>query len=650
MPWKGIRFRCRLALGRFFEAPAFSLVAERRSFPPGRPRGEFFRFREDPMSERHEPKHRMDEDLYRLRHSLSHVLAQAVLQVRPKAQLGFGPPVRTGFYYDFLLEEPLSEDDLPDLEKRMRRILQEGQDFIREDLEGEAALERLRSLGQDLKAEYARELLQQYPSLSFYRNGPFTDMCEGPHVASTKEIPPGCFRLDSVAGSYWRGDVRRPMLTRIYGVCFRTEKELEDFLRSREEAQKRDHRRLGQELEIFTVREEVGKGLPLWLPNGTVIREELERFAREVEFREGYQRVATPHIAKAGLYRTSGHLPLYKDSMFPPLQPEDEEEFYLRPMNCPHHHMVYRARPRSYRELPLRLAEYGTVYRFEKSGQLAGLLRVRGLTMNDAHIYCTLDQVKEEFKRVAALHQMYYEKFRLDNVWVRLSLHDREKGKFVEGEELWAKTEAVLREVLEELDVDYEVGLGEAAFYGPKVDYQTANVVGREETASTIQLDFTSAERFGLEYVTPQGGRERPLILHRAPLGTHERFIAFLIERWGGAFPTWLAPVQVRMVPVAPAFVEAAGSLARDLRESLVRAEVDDSHDSFSKKVRNAATAKIPNVWILGGKEVENGTVTWRRYAVEKQATVPVAKAREALAALIRDRIMDNFRDVELPL
>ncbi len=609
-----------------------------------------------PMSEKHEPKQKMDEKLFRMRHSLAHILAEAVLQVRPKAQLGFGPAIRTGFYYDMLLEEPLTEADLPDIEKRMRKIIQAKQAFKREELPKEAALAKLGGMGQGLKAEYAQELLETNPSLSFYTSGPFVDMCEGPHVEDTSQIPVMAFKLDSIAGSYWRGDSKRPMLTRIYGLAFPSEAELKEFIKNRELAMKRDHRKLGQELELFTIDEKVGKGLPLWLPNGTVIREELEKFAKELEFRDGYVRVATPHIANGELYKLSGHLQLYKDAMFPPMRSVEKdpdspaEEFYLKPMNCPHHHMIYLNRPRSYRELPLRLAEYGTVYRFEKSGQLAGLLRVRGLAMNDAHIYLTRDQIKDEIKKVVALHKLYFEKFRMDKIWVRLSLHDQDKEKFTENEELWKETEDILRQVLKELDVEYEEVIGEAAFYGPKIDYQTENVLGREETAATVQLDFTSPERFQLEYTAADGTKQRPFIIHRAPLGTHERFISFLIERWGGAFPTWLTPVQVRLVPVAEDFLGYAETLAQSLRDQMVRVEVDTTNDSFGKKVRNAITRKIPNIWIVGANEAKDQTITWRRYAAEKQVTIPKDQAVKALLEMVQKRTMDNFQDVDLPL
>ncbi len=604
------------------------------------------------MAESHSSKDlKADDPLYRLRHSLSHVMAQAVLQVRPGAQLGFGPPVRNGFYYDFLLSEPLTEADLPDIEKRMRKLIAEKLVFEREDLPREEAIRKLEGMGQTLKSEYSQELLGKYPSLSFYKSGTFTDMCEGPHVKDTSEIPPTCFKLDSLAGSYWRGDSKRPMLQRLYAVAFRNEKELKEYLHNRQLALQRDHRKLGKELEIFDIRDEVGKGLILWLPNGTIIRDEFEKYAKELEFKDGFQRVTSPHLANSDLYRMSGHLPYYAPSMFPPMRDEESgEEFYLKAMNCPHHHIMYLNRPRSYRELPLRFAEYGTVYRYEKSGQLAGLLRVRGLSMNDAHIYCTPEQVKSECHKIVAMHRHYYEKFHLDRIWVRLSTHDAEKGKFIEGEERWRQAEETLREVVESLGVDYEEGPGEAAFYGPKLDYQTENVVGREETLSTIQLDFAAAERFGLEYAAADGSRQKPLVIHRAPLSTHERFISFIIERWGGAFPTWLSPVQVRIVPVAADFTPYAQKLAGELRDLLVRAEVDESSDTIGKKVRNAVTKKIPNIWVVGAKEVEVNGVTWRRYAAEKQAEMPAAKAKDTVLALIRDRVMDNFSDVDLPV
>ncbi|MFQ5599942.1 MAG: threonine--tRNA ligase [Candidatus Krumholzibacteriia bacterium] len=598
---------------------------------------------------------RKDDPLYRRRHSLAHLLAQVVLEVRPGTQLGFGPPVDSGFYYDFLLDEPLEADQLAEIERRMRKLMKRGQRFERRELGFDDAVRLLEEKGQPFKAEYAHDLRENrgVESISFYQSGDFVDMCEGPHVDSTRDIPRDCFKLDSIAGAYWRGSENNPMMTRIYGLAFESKEALDDYVQKRELARQRDHRKLGQELEIFVISEEVGRGLPLWLPNGTALRDELEQLAREVEFRAGYQRVSTPLITKGRLYEISGHLPYYTESMYPPMHLDDEEPYYLRPMNCPHHHMIYASRPRSYRELPLRLAEYGDVYRYEKSGQLAGLLRVRGMCMNDAHIYCTFDQVREEFRAVIEMHKMYYDMFRLTDFWIRLSLHESDEGKFVGAEEGWRFAEDQVRRVLQEMDLRYQERIGEAAFYGPKVDYQVTNVVGREETASTGQLDFLAADRFGLEYVAADGSRQRPWIIHRAPLGTHERFIAFLLEHLGGAFPTWMAPVQLTIIPVSmgAAFVESCRKLERALRDDLFRVHLDDSADSFGKKIRNAATRKIPNLFIVGQKEMDAGAITWRRRGHEDhQPFVPIGAAHEALRQLRAQRLMDNFDDVEIPV
>jgi threonyl-tRNA synthetase len=587
-------------------------------------------------SESHDPQ----SPLYRIRHSLAHVLAQAVLEIRPEAKLGFGPPVESGFYYDFDLAPPLTPEELPDLERRMRRIINAKAPFEREDVAPDEMIRRLTGQGAVYKAEQARELMaggQQ--TLSVYRSGPFSDLCEGPHVATTGDLPADAFKLDSLAGAYWRGSEKNKMMQRVYGLAFATRKELEAFLAQRELAKERDHRKLGQQMHLFTLSEEVGKGLPLWLPKGAAIREALETLAKETEFRRGYERVATPHITKEGLYLTSGHLPHYAKDMFPPMQ-ADDGVFYLKPMNCPHHHMIYKAQPRSYRDLPLRLAEYGMCYRYEQSGELSGLLRVRAMGMNDAHLYCAEDQTRQEFVDVMRLHQFYYDLFGIDRYWLRLSLPDLAGGeKYVGGREVWAKAEQVVTEAMQELGIPFEAVRGEAAFYGPKIDMQITNVIGREETASTNQLDLIMAERFDLTYVGKDNRRYRPHIIHRAPLGTHERFIAFLIEHYGGVFPTWLAPVQVRIVPVAPAFNEYAFRLGKLLRQDLVRAEVDDSHESLGKKVRNAQTDKVPNLFIVGQKEQEGSAVAWRRHGDQKQTSLAFDEVRALLGQEIAARV-----------
>ncbi len=595
-------------------------------------------------------KDKVKDDLYRRRHSLAHVLAQAVLRLRPNAQLGFGPPTDNGFYYDFLFDQPLTSDDLPEIEEQMRQILKEKQVFERRMIPVDEAIEELSKRGATLKAEYAQELKSKGETeLSFYTNGSFMDMCEGPHVENTREIPHNCFKLDTVAGAYWRGDENREMLTRIYGLGFDSKKDLNDFLELRRLAMERDHRKLGQELDLYVIDEKVGVGLPMWLPNGTVIRDELEKLAKEVEFKAGYKHVATPHITKASLYYTSGHLPHYQEDMFPPMELEDEEPYYLKPMNCPHHHMLFASRPRSYRELPLRISEYGQVYRYEKSGALSGLLRVRGMAMNDAHIYCMPEQVEDEFERVLEMHRYYYKMFRLTDFWMRFSIHDDAKEKYVENAKAWEESEAAIQRVVDRMDIRYEIGKGEAAFYGPKIDFQIANVIGREETASTNQLDFAIPERFGLKYIGPDGAEHTPYCIHRAPLGTHERFISFLIEHFGGAFPTWMAPLQVRVVPISDEVADFAHKIKDVLHNDLFRTDIDDSGESFNKRLRNAITSKIPNMLIVGKKEAAENKITWRRYAVKEQQTMSFDDFHRILQTMRNQRIMDNFADVTLP-
>lgn len=582
--------------------------------------------------------------LYCIRHSLAHILAQTVLEIRPGTKLGFGPPIEHGFYYDFDLPEPLVVEDLPKIEKRMRQILRSGETFVREEFPAREAIERIGTMAQPFKDEAARDLESKgVETISFYTSGPFIDMCEGPHVQSTTEIPAEAFKLDSIAGAYWRGDEKNKMLTRIYGLAFVTKEELEDFIARRKLAIERDHRKLGRELDIFHIDDEVGKGLPLWLPNGTVLRDEVEKFAKETEFRYGYVRVATPHIARQELYYRSGHLPYYKESMFPAMRFEEEGEdvevFYMKPMNCPLHHMVYRSRPRSYRDLPLRLAEYGSVYRFEKSGELAGLLRVRGMTMNDAHIYCTEEQVKAEVTSLMKMYRELYDAFELSGYRIRLSIHDpANRKKYHDNEDLWERSENLLRDLLDASDFEYFVGFDEATFYGPKIDIQMSNLLGREETMSTVQVDYVARERFELRYIDEHGGEAGPVVIHRAPLSTHERMISFLIEHYGGAFPTWLAPVQVVFVTISDDLLDYAAKLRDRMREDFVRAEVDSAPHSFNKKIRNATVAKVPVVLVIGRREAEAGEVTVRRYRRKEQRTMPFDRFREEILAEIRSR------------
>jgi threonyl-tRNA synthetase len=598
------------------------------------------------------------DDLYRIRHSLAHVMAQALLDMRPGSKLGFGPPIDNGFYYDFILSAPFAEEDFAELEKRMRKIINQDQPFSEENLAYDDAMARLDAMGEPYKKEYAQELFDKkgIDSLRFYRNGPFLDMCEGPHVPSTKAIPADAFKLRSIAGAYWRGDSRNVMMTRIYAWAYRSKDELRAAIQAHEEALQRDHKKLGKELGIFRIEEQVGKGLPLWLPNGTVIRNQLERYMEELEFKAGYQRVSTPLIAKTSLYHTTGHLPYYKHGMFPFMEMRETtreggeviEEYVIKPMNCPHHHLIFASEKRSYRDLPIRLAEYGMCHRYEDSGSLSGLLRVRGMCMNDAHIYCTEEQIEEEFLAVMEMHKVLYAKLGITNYFMRLSTWDPEdpkgKQKYVDNPEAWERTQTIVRRAMERSGLPYTEIKGEAAFYGPKIDFQFRTVTGREETASTNQLDFAVPGRMSLVYTDSDNSEKTPYCIHRAPAGTHERFIAFLIEHFAGAFPTWLAPVQVRALTVSDDHRPYANQLVAKLRDNLVRAEVDPAHDTLGKKIRNAAKAKIPNVLIIGEKEAAEGTVTLKRYGHEEQVSMPFEAFEADILRRIRSRELDAAR------
>lgn len=591
------------------------------------------------------------DPLYAIRHSLAHVLAQAVLEICPNAKLAFGPPIDNGCYYDFLFDQPLTPEDFSDIERRMRKIIGARQQFEHSELPVDEAVRFLESTGQNFKVEYCHELAERgEKTIGFYKNGPFVDMCAGPHVENTGKIPPDCFAIDSLAGAYWRGSEKNPQLTRIYCLAFGSKQQLNAYREQRALALERDHRKLGKELELFVISDKVGPGLPLWTPNGTAIRDALEDFAKETEARAGYVRVSTPHLAKEALYAESGHLAMYKDSMYPAMELDGESRYYLKPMNCPHHHQIYSYRPRSYRELPLRMAEYGTVYRYESSGSLSGLLRVRSICQNDAHIYCTPDQLKTELKTTMKLCLDYYTKFRFQNIKVRFSTHDPEKKeKYVDNPKMWSFSEGIVKEVIEDSGVAFEMGPGEAAFYGPKIDFQATSVVGREETISTTQLDFGQPIRFDLGYIGEDGARHRPFIVHRAPLGSHERFIALLIEHLGGAFPTWMAPTQVMVIPVKPTTEKYAKQLLESLRGDLVRAEIDLSDNSFNKKIREAVTHKIPNIVIVGEREVAEQAITLRRYCVKEQVTLSRDAFMSRMKNLVVHRVMDNFADTEVP-
>jgi len=589
--------------------------------------------------------------IYKIRHSLAHVLAQAVVELRPEVKMAFGPPIDTGCYYDFKFEVPLTPADFAEIERRMRRIINEHQKFVGSSRLAKDAVDHLKSLGQAFKAEYCEELASRgEKEIGFYVNGPFEDMCAGPHVEHTGQIPADCFKIDSLAGAYWRGSEKNPQLTRIYVLAFENRKALDAHIERRTLALERDHRKLGKELELFMISEKVGPGLPLWMPNGTAIRDALETYAKEVEMRAGYVRVSTPHLAKADLYTTSGHLEMYKDSMYPPMELDGESKYYLKPMNCPHHHQIFGHRPRSYRELPLRLAEFATVYRYESSGTLSGLLRVRSICQNDAHIYCTVEQLKTELKATFDMCMEYYKLLRFEGVSVRYSTHDPEKSaKFADNPELWAFSEKIVKDLLDESGVKYYLGKGEAAFYGPKIDFQALSVAGREESISTTQLDFAQPIRFELEYIGEDGKSHRPYIVHRAPLGSHERFVGFLVEHFGGAFPTWMAPIQCVIIPVKPTVDAYAKEVEAQLRHDLIRVEIDLSDSSFNKKIRDAVTRKVPNIIILGEREMNERNVTLRRYCVKEQITLSYDQFMDRMKRLVSGRIMDNFADVVVP-
>jgi len=605
------------------------------------------------MADEHE-----NDTLYRIRHSLAHVLAQAVLELRPGSTLGFGPAISDGFYYDFILSEPLTEEDFPAIEKKMKFIIKQGQAFESEELGPDAALARIDEMNEPYKREYAEELLTRdgVDTLTFYKNGPFLDMCEGPHVENTRKLPKGGFKLRSIAGAYWRGDSDNAMMTRIYAWAFETKQDLEAHAKAYKDALARDHKKLGKSLDLFVIDDVIGKGLPLWLPNGTVLRDEIETLMKELEFIEGYQRVATPQLSKTELYHQTGHLPYYAEGMYPFMElketaedgtEEVRETYALRPMNCPHHHRVFAARMRSYRDLPLRLAEYGQVYRYEDSGALSGLLRVRGMCMNDAHIYCTEEQVKDEFLSVMRMHEDLYKILGLRDYHLRFSTWDPDdpkgKNKYVDNPAAWASTQEKVYAAMVDSGIPFVEGKGEAAFYGPKIDVQFKTVTGREETVSTNQLDFAVPERLDLVYRGADNSEHHPFCIHRAPASTHERFVAFLIEHFGGAFPTWLAPVQVRVLTVSDTFTGYAEEVVKRLRKSFVRAEVDRSSETMGKKIRSSATEKIPNVLVVGEREQADATVTLRRYGSRESTTMSLDAFETDVLRRIKTRELDRI-------
>jgi threonyl-tRNA synthetase len=554
--------------------------------------------------------HESTEDpVHVLRHSTAHLLAAAVTELYPDAKYGIGPPVEDGFYYDFAFSQPITEADLKQIESRMRRIAQEDRPFVHDTMNREQAVAEFRKRGQDYKLELIRDKVEG-DEVSVYRTGEFLDLCRGPHVKSTKELK--AFKLLRVAGAYWRGDEKQPQLTRIYGTAWPSQKELDDHMKFLEEAEKRDHKKLGKELKLFTVDERVGAGLPLWLPAGATIRRELERFIVDEELSRGYLHVRTPDVARLDLYRQSGHLQLYGENMYPPMRFEDGEELELRPVNCPHHIVVYQTELRSYRDLPMRIAEIGNNWRYERSGTLIGLNRVRAFALNDAHIFCTPDQLMGEVKGAIDLALYFSDVLGIDEFSYRLSARDDVKDKWLGSEEQWDRAQAALVEALESMGQKYHVGVGEAAFYGPKIDFQVKDAHRREFTNSTVQVDFQLPERFDLEYVAEDGTRQRPVMVHRGAAGSMERLFSYLIERYVGAFPTWLHPVQVVVVPITDAQHDYAREIEARLRKARLRVEVDDRPERMQRKIRDAQARKVPYMTIAGAREAESGRVNVR--------------------------------------
>ncbi|OGV91684.1 threonine--tRNA ligase [Microgenomates group bacterium RIFCSPLOWO2_01_FULL_46_13] len=583
------------------------------------------------------------EQLEALRHSTAHLLAAAVMELWPKAKRTIGPAIEDGFYYDFDFagyKSPPGEADFPKIEAKMRELVKDWKDFKREELTISEA--KARYPGNSFKHELIEEFSEGgKKKLSFYTSGNYSDLCKGGHISEpSKKLK--YFKLLSVAGAYWRGDETKPVLTRIYGTAWFSQKELDEYIRRREEAKKRDHRKLGKELGLFLISEDVGPGLILWQPKGNIIKEELENWAKQAEKSWGYQRVTTPNITKAGLYYTSGHLPYYQKDMYPPMKLDDGEEYFLKPMNCPHHHQIYKAKPRSYRELPLRLAEFGTCYRYESSGELFGLMRVRGFTQNDSHIYCTKEQAVDEFVAVMKLHEYYYRTLGINEYHLELALRDpKDSGKYHGDDKMWALAEKLMRQAASKVDIPMVESIGNAAFYGPKIDFIIHSSIGREFAISTNQIDLYMGQRFKLTYTDRDGSEKTPVIIHRAPLGSHERFIGFLIEHFGGAFPTWLTPVQVKVLPVTDRQLAYAKLVTKQLDEANVRAEVDEGNETLSAKIRDAQLEKVAYMLIVGDKEEKEKTVTERRRSGKDFGAQPLKKFIESIRKEIEEKTIN---------
>jgi threonyl-tRNA synthetase len=581
-----------------------------------------------------------NKDINISRHSLAHILATAVLEMFPEAKFGVGPNIENGFYYDFDLPRTLIPEDLPIIEEKMRKIIKANLPFERREISHEEAVLHFNKAMQKYKVEILATEAKE-PKINVYKTDGFVDLCRGPHIDSTGEIDPESFKLTKIAGAYWRGDEKNKMLQRIYGVAFQNKKELAEYIKMQEEAEKRDHRKLTEQLDLFMISEEVGKGLPLWLPKGAFIRKKLEDYMYEIERKNGYSFVYTPVLTHEKLYKTSGHLTHYKDDMYNPIDIEGEK-YYLKPMNCPHHHIIFKHRLKSYKDLPLRLSDFSLLHRFERSGVLTGLIRARCFSQNDAHIYCSQNQAKEEFEKVMKLFQKVYDDFHIRGYWFRLSLpnfNNKEKYGDIENRELWEKSADIARSTMEKLKVKFVEAEGEAAFYGPKIDVQIKNVMGKEDSIATCQIDFYSPERFDLSFINEKGEKERPVIIHRSIMGSFDRFFAFLVEQTAGAFPAWLAPVQARIIPISTEkHLEYARKIHNELLANDIRTELDESNETLGKKIRAGEMQKIPYLLVIGDKEQESGSINVRTRGDKNTKTIETKKFIEMIKKEIEEK------------
>jgi threonyl-tRNA synthetase len=577
-----------------------------------------------------------DDPLEKLRHSTAHLLAAAVTELYPDAKYGIGPAVQDGFYYDFQFSQPVSESDLRAIESRMRRIVNEDRPFVHETLSREEAVAEFTRRAQDYKLELIADKVEG-DEASVYRTGEFLDLCRGPHVRSTRDLK--AFKLLRVAGAYWRGDEKKPQLTRIYGTAWPTPQQLDDYLKFLEEAEKRDHKKIGKDMKLFMVDDRVGPGLPLWLPDGATIRRELERFIVDEEIARGYLHVRTPDVARLELFKQSGHAQLYREYMYPPMKFEDGEELELRPVNCPHHIVIYQSDLHSYRDLPMRIAEIGNNWRYERSGTLIGMNRVRSFALNDAHIFCTPDQLMGEVKGAIELALYFSDVLGIEDFSYQVSTRDDVKDKWLGGEEQWHEAQAALIEALESMGQPYKIGVGDAAFYGPKIDFQVKDAHRREFTNSTVQVDFQLPQRFELEYVAEDGSRQRPIMVHRGAAGAMERLFSYLIERYAGAFPTWLHPVQVIVIPITDAQLDYARTVADRLRSLRLRVEVDARPERMQRKIRDGQARKAPYMAIVGGREAETEHVNIRNRSGEQ-----VDSTLESFVSMVATEVAEKRR------